>query len=133
MVSALGTNSRSSALKSNQLSRKFRQSLRSAIRPTRLDCNFVARIAGFTQTLTNCSNEMSGIRSARGPEKPNHRRCLLLRPYAKRPDSRRTSEKTDELAPPHCLPRGSGQHILQARTGKLEAASLLLRAVSLRN
>ena len=32
-------------LKGNQLGRKFRQSLRSAIRPTQLDCNFVTRIA----------------------------------------------------------------------------------------
>jgi hypothetical protein len=45
---------------------------------------------------------MSGIRSARRPEKPNHGRRLLLRLCAKWP-SRRTAEQTDELAPPHCL------------------------------
>jgi hypothetical protein len=36
----------------------------------------------------------------------------LLRPCRERPSRRRTTDKRDELAPPHCRPRSSGQVII---------------------
>src|SRR5262249_40572809 len=49
-------------------------------------------------------------------EKSDHGHRWLLCARSKRPGSRCTAEKRDELAPPHCLPRGSGQGIVPAQT-----------------
>src|SRR5262249_14525863 len=48
----------------------------------------------------------------------SHRR--LLRPRRDWPRSRATTNYFDELAPPHCRPRGSGQIIVPAQTSILD-------------
>src|SRR5713101_6199234 len=44
----------------------------------------------------------------------------LLRTRRERPRCRRPAEYRNELAPSHCLPRGSGQGIVPAQTSTLE-------------
>src|SRR5260370_39440632 len=44
----------------------------------------------------------------------------LLRTRRERPRCRRPAEYRNELAPSHCLPRGSGQRIVPAQTSTLE-------------
>src|SRR6266568_7505525 len=46
----------------------------------------------------------------------------LLRIRCKRPRSRRAADKQDELAPPHCFPRGLGQGIISPQTSTLKGA-----------
>src|SRR5262249_46163265 len=52
----------------------------------------------------------------------SHRR--LLRPRRDWPRSRATTNYFDELAPSHCLPRGSGQGIVAAKTSAPEGSSM---------
>jgi hypothetical protein len=54
----------------------------------------------------------------------------LLRAGRKRPRHRRTTEKRDELAPSHCIPRGSGQSILTAQTTTLIGAKTGIKTIA---
>src|SRR5262249_30300546 len=48
----------------------------------------------------------------------------LLREHNERPASRRTNNQCDELAPPHCLPRGSGQRIVAVQMRVVKGCSM---------
>src|SRR5262249_27772821 len=48
----------------------------------------------------------------------------LLREHNERPASRRTNNQCDERAPPHCLPRGSGQRIVAVQMRVVKGCSM---------
>src|SRR5262245_645119 len=63
-----------------------------------------------------CGNIVTILFKSPSAEKSDHGHCWLLCARSKRPGSRCTAENRDELAPPHRLPRGSGQGIVPAQT-----------------
>src|SRR5262245_61389243 len=63
-----------------------------------------------------CGNIVTILFKSPSAEKSDHGHGWLLCARSKRPGSRCTAENRDELAPPHCLPRGSGQGIVPAQT-----------------
>jgi len=83
----------------HQFGREFGQLL-DPVRPTELDCNFVIRIAGLTQSLTDCSYQVSRLFSSRWSEKSDDWNRLLLRARRERP-RRRAANERDEVAPLH--------------------------------
>jgi hypothetical protein len=56
---------------------------------------------GF-KSMAECSEQLRERPRRHPAEKPDHRRCRLLRPRRERPSQRRTAEQGCELAPFHC-------------------------------
>ena len=101
----------------NQIGGERRQSIILALRPAVFDRHVPALdSAGFVQALAECSEPLRERPRRHPAEEPNHRHRRLLRARGERPPGRRAAEKRDELAPSHCLPRGSGQGIVPAQT-----------------
>src|SRR5262249_13939827 len=65
-----------------------------------------------------CGNIVTILFKSPSAEKSDHGQGWLLCARSKRPGSRCTAEKRDELAPPHCFPRGQGIVPAQTRSGK---------------
>ena len=94
----------------NQIGSQCRQSIVVALSPAVFDRNVPALdVTRFAQALVERSHTTRPQVKRFASEKPNHRHCRLLRARSKRPRSRRTAKKRDELAPSHAtLTRASG-------------------------
>jgi hypothetical protein len=86
-------------LAANQIGYQRRQPIIVTVRPAVFDCHILCLdIAGFIQSLVECSAPI-GKRAGRPRlEMPNHRQCRLLCTCGERP-SGRTAEHTETLAP----------------------------------
>src|SRR5262245_54468203 len=106
----------------NKFSRQARQSVVVTISKPIFDCDILSvDKAGLHQSFCECRDLGRDFR--RPGMKKTDMNCGLLRARHKRPRCRRTAEKSDELAPSHCLPRGSGQRIVSTLTCIQEEAS----------
>src|SRR5262245_46766409 len=96
----------------NQIGRKCRQSIVLTFRPAIFDLHVLALdIACLFQSLPErAQTDRVSLRRCAAKE-TNHR---LLRAPSNRPCSRGANNHFNELAPSHCLPRGSGQGIVVA-------------------
>src|SRR6185503_3428418 len=79
-----------------------------AARPAVLDGHVLAvERAGFSQTFEKRLQHQPSIVGRAGTHETDNRPRRLLCTHRKRPSRSSTAEKRDEIAPPHCRPRGS--------------------------
>jgi hypothetical protein len=99
----------------HQIGSQCRQSIVVALSPAIFDRHVLAvDVPRFAQTLVERTHTTSPQVKRFAAEQSNHRRCRLLRARRKRPRSRRTAKKRDELAPSHAtLTRVSGASLAQ--------------------
>ena len=78
------------------------------------------RVSGVRPGMPPCGHVIAN----RSRQSPSAHRCAACAqpaaPARKTASDRRATKKRDELAPSHCLPRGSGQGIVSRQTSRLE-------------
>src|SRR5262249_33479259 len=106
-----------SHLPAHQIGHHPRQTIVVAFDPMILDGYVLTvDIAGFAKTFIE-SGRIARIGMRRlAANDPDHGKRRLLRTRRERPRNGSTATKPNEIAPSHCLPRGSGHGIVPAQT-----------------